>query len=163
MGTPVTKPPRQITIFSINITDIALPFIGIEVECSAGTYIRVLASDIGKKLGFGAHLVSLERIECCGYDISGSYTPEDLKCMDDPCAVMVPMSCALPHMEKIIAGDSLREKIRFGRTINCDEIECGLSGNPVGDFIRITDSDDNLLAIVRRSQNIINYCCVFHC
>jgi len=60
-GIELELPPRRITIYSITITKIKLPFISITVECAKGTYIRSLARDIGAELGCGGYLASLRR------------------------------------------------------------------------------------------------------
>jgi len=60
-GREVERPPKQVTIFRLQVLKYAPPFIEIEVDCSAGTYVRALASDLGTKLGCGAHLAALHR------------------------------------------------------------------------------------------------------
>lgn len=60
-GQEIEREPRRVRIESITITDVALPYLHIEVLCSKGTYIRSLARDIGEKLGCGGYLSSLRR------------------------------------------------------------------------------------------------------
>ena len=48
-------------------------------SCSAGTYIRTLAEDIGKKLGTGAHLAELRRTRAGKFDLSKAVTLEKLE------------------------------------------------------------------------------------
>ncbi len=66
-GITIERQPRKV---SIRITSLTYdyPFLEFTVSCSAGTYIRSLADDIGKRLGCGAHLVELTRTR------SGSFT-----------------------------------------------------------------------------------------
>ena len=57
---------RQVTIHSLELTgwdtaDVTRPLAEIEVRCSAGTYIRSLARDVGERLGCGAYLGALTR------------------------------------------------------------------------------------------------------
>jgi len=61
-GLEVERPEREICIHSIALNYFRWPEAGIEVCCSKGTYIRQLASDIGEKLGSGAHLSALRRL-----------------------------------------------------------------------------------------------------
>ena len=51
----------------------------IEVVCSRGTYIRVLASDIGKYLGCGAHLTELRRLASGRFSVQDSLPGDVLK------------------------------------------------------------------------------------
>jgi tRNA pseudouridine55 synthase len=69
-GQEVERPPRKVTIYELEISRIELPEIDFRVVCSKGTYIRTLASDIGKRLSCGAHLSRLRRIR------SGPFTLE---------------------------------------------------------------------------------------
>lgn len=71
--------PRDVEIYSIDITNITPPFITINVICSRGTYIRSLAFDIGRKLGCGAHLVSLRRMKSGMFSLKDSISINDLK------------------------------------------------------------------------------------
>lgn len=60
---------RPIQIHSFLITDIKLPFIGFQLVCSKGTYVRSLARDLGEKLGVGGFLVKLTRTAIGEYSI----------------------------------------------------------------------------------------------
>lgn len=48
-----------------------------EVECSAGTYVRALARDLGEALGCGAHLRALRRIKVGNYEVAANFTSGD--------------------------------------------------------------------------------------
>ena len=60
-GEEVHREPREIEIFSLVIDRIDLPDVAFTVRCSRGVYVRTLASDLGDRLGCGAHLVELRR------------------------------------------------------------------------------------------------------
>ena len=60
-GKVVERKPRNITINSIDITEINLPLVNMRISCSKGTYIRSLIRDIGDKLSCGAAMDSLIR------------------------------------------------------------------------------------------------------
>lgn len=61
-GIEVERQPNEIEILDIKLLNYNYPFLKIEVSCSAGTYIRTLAHDIGQKLGVGAYCEELVRI-----------------------------------------------------------------------------------------------------
>ena len=61
-GIVVERPPRKIHILSLEVLKIDLPFVEFCVHCSKGTYVRKLAEDIGEKLGCGAHMVKILRL-----------------------------------------------------------------------------------------------------
>jgi tRNA pseudouridine55 synthase len=60
-GIEVERAARSLTIYALDLIDVQTPDITIEVRCSAGTYIRSLAHDVGAALGTGAHLIALRR------------------------------------------------------------------------------------------------------
>ena len=59
----------------------------IEVECSAGTYIRTLAADLGRLLGGGAHLRDLRRTMVGEFTIDESAGPDDCELLPVDAAV----------------------------------------------------------------------------
>lgn len=81
-GIEVERKAREITIYGIEVTK---EFDGvrceIDVSCSKGTYIRTLAEDIGKKLGCGACLDSLERRKCGKYSAEEAIKLEDIEAL----------------------------------------------------------------------------------
>lgn len=60
-GREVKLEPRPVTIHAIRIAETAWPEVTLEIECSAGTYVRSLARDLGRALGLPASLRLLER------------------------------------------------------------------------------------------------------
>jgi tRNA pseudouridine55 synthase len=76
-GITVERQPAAVEIYRIELLDYVWPYLKIEVQCSAGTYIRSLADDIGKKLGIGAFCAQLERTAIGPYLSSQAKNPED--------------------------------------------------------------------------------------
>ena len=71
-GKTVNRESRKVFISKFNITKINLPDIYFEISCSKGTYIRVIANDLGINLGCGAVLSSLRRIKIGNYNIENA-------------------------------------------------------------------------------------------
>lgn len=71
-GIMISKPPRPVQIYSLDALHYAAEScqLDIAVSCSRGTYIRVLAADIGSALGCGAHLISLRRTASGCFDVA---------------------------------------------------------------------------------------------
>jgi len=61
--------PRNVTIYSLGLTDYTYPNVKFITSVSSGTYIRSLAVDIGEKLGTGAYLSSLKRSKVAGFNL----------------------------------------------------------------------------------------------
>jgi tRNA pseudouridine55 synthase len=75
-GEMVELPPRWITIHEIALDAWGPNHLDVRIVCSAGTYIRSLARDLGEKLGCGAYLSSLERISANGVAITEALDPD---------------------------------------------------------------------------------------
>jgi len=78
-GIEVEREAKPITIFSIDITKIELPFCDFTMHCSKGTYVRTLCADIGKKLGCGGTLAGLRRTVSGQFNIADAITIDQLK------------------------------------------------------------------------------------
>ncbi|MBI2577652.1 MAG: tRNA pseudouridine(55) synthase TruB [Candidatus Wildermuthbacteria bacterium] len=78
-GEKVSLPSRAVTIYGIEIKDFTPPFLSLKITCSAGTYIRSLAKDVGDVLGVGAYLTNLKRTRVGEFEIEGSKTLEEIK------------------------------------------------------------------------------------
>lgn len=84
------------------------------VRCSAGTYIRTLAEDIGRKLETGAHLTELRRTAAGKFSIDQSITLEQLADLAGPSTVLIPMTEAVAHLTKFIVPEDRIDKTRNG-------------------------------------------------
>ncbi|MCW5213902.1 hypothetical protein VU13_01025 [Desulfobulbus sp. US5] len=76
----IKKEAKPIEIFSLQVDgyDPASEQLTITVTCGKGTYIRVLAADIGEKLGCGAYLTALRRIQSGGFSVDEAIDGEGL-------------------------------------------------------------------------------------
>jgi len=101
-GIEVEREPRAITIFAINFVSFDGVFLVIETKVSKGTYIRVLAEDIGEALGCGAHLTALRRTATAGYSVNDAATLEALENLNleqrDQLLKPDSLCLALPHI-----------------------------------------------------------------
>lgn len=68
-GIVIEKEPRPITIFSLEFIEYREQCLQIRVVCSKGTYVRTLATDIGRALGCGAYLQELRRTRSGPFDV----------------------------------------------------------------------------------------------
>lgn len=70
---------RKITIYSLDLIAVDLPFVKFKIKCSKGTYIRSLANDIGKDLSCGAYLHALSRVSVGEYKLEDALSIENIK------------------------------------------------------------------------------------
>ncbi len=78
-GEEVPRDPKKVKIDRLDITRFEEGLAEIRVDCSAGTYVRVLAAEIGTALGCGAHLENLRRLSSGPFDVTQAITFEQLE------------------------------------------------------------------------------------
>ena len=84
-GIEIERESRQVTIYSLSLvsSDEEKNEYVIDVECSSGTYIRSLISDIGEELSCGAVMTALRRTKANGVSIDRCYTVSELEKMKE--------------------------------------------------------------------------------
>jgi tRNA pseudouridine55 synthase len=82
-GIEIPRPGREVTVRSMTLDAWTPPDLRLTIRCGKGTYVRVLAEDIGLALRCGAHLAALRRIETGGLRLSASCTLETLGGLSD--------------------------------------------------------------------------------
>ena len=78
-GIEVKPKVRNVKLLDFEIIDFEKPTFRIKILCSKGFYVRSLARDIGMYLGTYAHLTSLVRTKSSGFDISDSFSMDQIK------------------------------------------------------------------------------------
>ncbi|WP_285489999.1 tRNA pseudouridine(55) synthase TruB [Staphylococcus haemolyticus] len=126
-GETVERPVRKVNIDSIARTS-ELQFedgkchFNIEVKCGKGTYIRTLATDIGKQLGYPAHMSLLTRINSGGFDIKDSITLDQISQLHEQDTLqshLFPLEYGLKSLPKIYVSDeNIKTRILNGQKFN---------------------------------------------
>jgi len=163
-GISVTKAPRRIRIERLQVLDIDLPFVRFKVVCGPGTYIRTLSADLGEALGCGGHLVALRRTESSGFTLSDAVSLEalgELATLGKAQDCVLSMNDALREMQEVQVPSTLAEKIPRGVPVN--ESVLGPVQVGTGAWVKVTDSSNNLLAVLDAGQrgDVLPYLCVF--
>jgi tRNA pseudouridine55 synthase len=78
-GLEVEREPKLVRVDRFALRKYDPPRLEIEVECSGGTYVRVLAADLGARLGCGAHLADLRRTRSGPFTLDQASSPETLR------------------------------------------------------------------------------------
>ena len=122
--TLIEKKRREITIHKLDLhgiqrsivsdTGIELIDLEIEVDCSKGTYIRSIASDIGKRLGVGGHLIALRRLRTASFDVAQAVSMSDVEelCEQNQgviASILEPIDCLLSDLAAVdISADEAK-------------------------------------------------------
>lgn len=126
--------------------------IRIRVSCSAGTYIRTLAEDIGKKIGVGCHLSALQRVRAGKFAIEKAITLEHLESIvefGELKSVLVSMNNAISHIPEIKLSAEDVKKIENGSQLE-------IPVNAIEGTVRLIDQVNNLIAIGHLEDNIVH-------
>ena len=145
-GAIVERKPITVNIIKLDLIDARIrnpqSAIRIRVVCSAGTYIRTLAEDIGRQIGVGAHLSELRRARAGKFTIEQSLTLDELDKLNEPAAALISMNEAVSHIPKMILPDDRVEKTRNGLATRIIESEFADS-----EPVQMQNTDGDLIAI----------------
>lgn len=122
-GETVERPKRQVTIHHIeHLTNESIDstVFRIKVVCSKGTYIRTLCVDLGKQLGYPAHMSHLVRTESGPiheHDTISLETIEKAFTENRHRELLLPMVKGLKHLDTLYVDESTKKKVLFGQKL----------------------------------------------
>jgi tRNA pseudouridine55 synthase len=146
-GESVDRPARPIHVRALDLLEWRPgehPGATLDVTCSPGTYVRTLVSDIGDRLGCGAHLAALRRTE------SGAYTEADAVSLDRvDAAALRPLEQAVAGLPRLEADRETAARVADGRPLSHPE-----PGRD-GDAVAVVRGSDLLAVYVRRGDALV--------
>jgi tRNA pseudouridine55 synthase len=119
-GITLEREARHITIHELTLLDYTAPYLTLRVNCSKGTYIRVLGEDIGNALGCGAHLNALRRIAVGGLTLEGCMTLDALADYPEAerAALLMPVDGLLSSFPVIRLPAVLAQRFSHGQRLS---------------------------------------------
>ncbi len=146
-GKTVERELRQVTISRLQIISFDAQTVTIEVDCSKGTYIRTLISDIGEQLGCGAHLTVLRRLRSGDFTINECQTLNDLQQLKEPSSALLSLDGALRNCPAVQLDESAAEALKFGIPPQLHQVQ--IPGEVVDSDLLRLQVDHKLAAIAR--------------
>lgn len=126
-GIEVERAARAVTIHALEVLGFDGDCLRLRVSCSKGTYIRVLAADIGSALGCGAHLSALRRTVVGDLDLQHAVTLAHLESLQEedrlPC--LRPVDALLQSLPALTVEGEAEARFRHGNPV---DVPAGLSG-----------------------------------
>ncbi|MGE4545721.1 MAG: tRNA pseudouridine(55) synthase TruB [Pedobacter sp.] len=115
-GVEVARTARRVTIFSLQQLSVQSPCVTFDVSCSKGTYIRTLCHDIGAKLGCGAHLTSLRRLQSAPFTEADAVTLEEIEqaAPEDRHRFLLSIGEALREYPSLVVSDEGVKRLSYG-------------------------------------------------
>jgi tRNA pseudouridine55 synthase len=134
-GDPLEAEPREIRVDAFDLLSFDPPDVTFRVICSGGTYVRVLAADVGASVSAGAHLTALRRTAIGPYRLEEAVTPE---AVGEP----LPIESAVGHLPRLDLEPDEAEAASHGRPLGPADIEgpYGVFG-PDGRLIGVYEDD----------------------
>ena len=155
-GVEIERKPRQVQIDAIEVLDIDLNAgrFSMKIDCSKGTYIRTLCDDIGRRLGCFAHMSALERTKSGRFDISESYTLEQIEEMfgNGDVSFFTPVDAVFEEYPKLTLSSRKAKKMCNGTRVSVQGIEDGVTYrvyDESGNFLTISEAEDGVLKILK--------------
>jgi tRNA pseudouridine55 synthase len=142
----VVMKPVEVTVHSFEILKSEGADVRVLVRCSAGTYIRSLAHDLGQALGCGAHLKALRRLASGEFPITKARTLEQLESLVREGKLneaFIPAAELLPAFPSEVVDDLTAAQIRQGRDFRVSPFRVG----PEARHVKAIGPDGKLLAI----------------
>jgi tRNA pseudouridine55 synthase len=144
-GQTIERAPRPVRITRFDVALTAPDRLTFAVTCSRGTYVRVLAQDLGEALGTGAHLATLRRTACGPFDIRNAVRLDALeRAVAEQRLPLLAPSAALGALRAVQVDGRTVTSIRRGQ-----QRALGALGRPqgAGEVVRVASQDGRLVAI----------------
>jgi len=157
-GITLNRKPRNVIIHEINLKEINLPHVTVDVCCSSGTYVRSLCADIGKKLGCGAHLTELKRLQSGNFRLDDAIRLDQLSQFAEQRALkkkLVSLSKSFDNLPTVRVDHQVVTILKKSRVVPVGCLrETPLPPIKKGDVFQAPCQGNHLIAVV---QSLINH------
>ncbi|MFQ5944793.1 MAG: tRNA pseudouridine(55) synthase TruB [Anaerolineae bacterium] len=141
-GQAVHPSARPVTVHRLELLDWAQPDLVLEVACSAGTYVRALARDLGEALECGGHVASLRRLASGRFRVEDTRTWEEMKSALQShrwADIAHPLDEAFLHLKPLVLDDRSARRLAQGQGVDAKP-------NASGD-VRVYNGNGRFLAL----------------
>jgi tRNA pseudouridine55 synthase len=143
-GVDVERTAVPVTVHALEVLAHDGDRLELDVLCSAGTYVRALARDLGEALGTGAHLAALRRTEAAGFGLDGATAWDEIDA--GAAARLVPLGRSLPHFPAVVVSEEGAAAVRHGRDLERHLVVQGFP-EAAPPRVRVLDGNGDLLAL----------------
>jgi tRNA pseudouridine55 synthase len=148
-GEEVERAPRTVHVERLEVVDFRpgpYPVATIVVECSAGTYVRSLAADLGAALGGCAHLAWLRRLRVGSFGLDEARGLDDVTA--DPGGALLAPLTAVRDLERVDVDAEQARAVRHGMTFPWSALAAPAGPGPFA----LVDPAGELLAVYERHR-----------
>jgi tRNA pseudouridine55 synthase len=157
-GLEVDREPRVVTVLRAGLLGFRPGRVAeaeLDVVCGKGTYMRVLAADLGEAVGTGGLLGWLERTGYGALTLADAITLEQMAALDDPTGALLPPETAVEFMPRVDLAPPLALQLRHGQAVWVSRLPdprpqgpCRAHG-PEGELLAVGELQGNLLRPVK--------------
>lgn len=147
-NTPVQLEPVRVMIYELELLDIEGDCARLRLRCSAGTYVRSIAHELGLALGCGAHVHALARTAAGPFRLNSARTLDELQSLADAGRLeeaITPAADLLPQFPPVYVDEITAGQIRHGREFNVSPFRV----NAGAEHVKAIGPDGSLVAIGR--------------
>ncbi len=113
-GLDIERPSRDVIIYSLELIAWDAPTVHLDIACSAGTYIRTIADDLGAALGCGGHISALRRTSIGSFSAADALSPDDLQ-NSSWADYLLPMESAVGHLPRVDFSSQAARQLLLGQ------------------------------------------------
>ena len=156
-GIELVREARTVQIHALDLIAFDAPRMSIEVRCSAGTYIRTLAEDIGEQLGCGAHLTRLVRLGSGGFELQQAHGINWLEQVDETVRddILLPVDALVAHLPRLDVAADIAQDLLHGRHPQLHTVAAGMYRIYDGtQFAGLAERDERGIMFPRRMMSV---------
>ncbi len=139
-------PPRAatlVTVHALGLVALGGDALELDVVCSAGTYVRAIARDLGEILGVGGHLTALRRTRSGAFELSQAVSADDLAEAERR---LIPLEALLTDLPAVRLSQAACRLVRNGRDLGPEALGGALAEAPPR-RVRLLDESGSLVAL----------------
>ncbi|WP_434997933.1 tRNA pseudouridine(55) synthase TruB [Pectobacterium brasiliense] len=147
-GLTVPREAREITVYELQFIRWEGDELELEIHCSKGTYIRTIIDDLGEKLGSGAHVIYLRRLQVATYPTERMVTLEQLAALSEQAQtqelplsqsldpLLMPMESPVIDFPEVNLTPVVAGYLKLGQAVQAANV-------PSNGMVRITEGDEH--------------------
>jgi len=143
-GIVMDTPYKEVEVHDIKFIEYSHPYVDAEITCSKGTYIRVIAQDLGALLGCGAALHSLKRARHGEFTLEMSTPLEALKTEQDVVKYTLSLRDVLKSLREVTIDSNLERFLKNGMPVPLLD---GFRDSKNGEFTKLVSGNGVLIGI----------------
>jgi tRNA pseudouridine55 synthase len=138
--------PVPVQVYELKLVEWQRPEAKLSVHCSAGTYVRTIAHELGEALGCGAYLSALRRLRVGDFALEQAHSLDELTSLSRQGRLhdtLIPASALLPDFPSVIVDDTTASQVRQGRDFPVSALRAGAGDR----YVKALSTEGRLVAI----------------